>query len=141
MKKAVLDSSVLVSAFLTPGGTSAALLVRARHGAFSLACSTEILDETARALLRSKNRDRYRYEPETVRRFCALLTTLAELVHDLPDLTGVVPLDSKDDMVVATAVAAGADYLVTGDRRHLISLGQYERICIVTPRLFLDELG
>jgi predicted nucleic acid-binding protein len=53
-------------------------------------------------------------------------------------LENPVPDDPKDDMVAATAVAAGADYLVTGDRRHLLSLGDYKGIRIVTPRQFLD---
>jgi predicted nucleic acid-binding protein len=61
-------------------------------------------------------------------------------VHDLPKIR-VVPHDPKDDMVVATAVAAGADYLVTGDRRHLLSLREYEGIRIVTPRQFLDFIA
>jgi predicted nucleic acid-binding protein len=62
------------------------------------------------------------------------------LVHDLPKVRAV-PDDPKDDMVVATAVAARADYLVTGDRRHLLSLREYEGIRIVTPRQFLDVIG
>ena len=64
---------------------------------------------------------------------------MAELVTDLPTLRAV-PDDPKDDMVVATAVAAKADYLVTGDRRHLLPIGSYEGIQIVTPRQFLDLL-
>ena len=44
-------------------------------------------------------------------------------------------------MVVATAVATKAEYLVTGDRKHLLSLGTYEGILIVTPRDFLELLG
>ena len=58
---------------------------------------------------------------------------------DLPRLQAV-PADPKDDMVVATAVAAKAEYLVTGDRKHLLSLGTYEGIQIVTPREFLELL-
>ena len=44
-------------------------------------------------------------------------------------------------MVVATAVAAKAEYLVTGDRKHLLSLRAYEGIQIVTPRELLDLIG
>jgi putative PIN family toxin of toxin-antitoxin system len=137
--RAVLDSSVLFSAFLTPAGTPATLLAEARRGAFSLCLSFEILDETARALLRPRVVARYGYTAERVARYRARLAELAEMVWDLPALQAV-PLDPKDDMVVATAVKAQADYLVTGDRRHLIVLGEYEGIRIVTPRQFLDLL-
>jgi uncharacterized protein len=51
----------------------------------------------------------------------------------------VVPLDPKDDVIVATAIRAQAEYLVTGDR-HLLSLGSYRGIQIVTPRRFLNLL-
>ena len=51
-----------------------------------------------------------------------------------------MPLDPKDDAIVATAVKAKADYLVTGDRKHLLALETYESICIVTPRQFLELL-
>lgn len=61
------------------------------------------------------------------------------MAGDLPTLR-VVPDDPEDDVVVATAVAARADYLVTGDRRHLLPLGSYQGIRVVTPRQFLDLL-
>jgi uncharacterized protein len=139
-KRAVLDSSVLVSAFFSPQGTPASLLAHARRGAFSLACSVEILDEVTGVLMRPKHRARYRYTLEEVVRYRALLTSLSVLVSDLPSLAAV-PLDPKDDMIIATAVAARADHLVTGDRRHLIVLGHYEGIRILGPRAFLEALG
>lgn len=76
---------------------------------------------------------------EVVARFCNVLLAAAEFVTDLPALD-VVPNDPKDNMVVATAVATAADYLVTGDRRHLLPIGSYEGIQVVTPRHFLDLL-
>ena len=45
-----------------------------------------------------------------------------------------------DDHVIATAVAARADLLVTGDR-HLLDLGAHEAIRIIDPRRFLGELA
>ena len=45
----------------------------------------------------------------------------------------------QDDLVLAAAVSAGADYLVTGDRK-LLSLGRYLGVTIVSPRTFLTLL-
>ncbi|MBI4492031.1 MAG: hypothetical protein HY690_04490 [Chloroflexi bacterium] len=45
----------------------------------------------------------------------------------------------EDDLVLATAVSAGADYLVTGDH-HLQELGTYRDVTILSPRAFLDLL-
>ena len=139
--KAVLDSSVLVSAFLSPTGTPATLLARAREGAFSLCLSQAILAESAAALMRKIHRSGREYTVGEVADFCVVLTLLAERIEsDLPEIRAV-PADPKDDMVVATAVAAGADYLVTGDRRHLLPLGTYQGIQIITPRHFLDLMS
>jgi putative PIN family toxin of toxin-antitoxin system len=140
MKKVVLDSSVLVSAFLTPRGTPATLLARARRGAFSVHLSNEIIEETARALLRPKTMARYRYTAHDVKEYLVLLTEVTEAVEDIPTLRAV-PIDPKEDMIVATAVKAGADYLVAGDRRHLVPLGEYRGSRIVTPREFLEILA
>ena len=45
----------------------------------------------------------------------------------------------EDDLVLATAVSAQADYLVTRDRQ-LLKLGSYQGVAIVSPTEFLDEL-
>lgn len=141
MHRAVLDSSVLISAFLTPRGVPGRVLDAAERGDLILCLSAEILAETATALLNSaKLQARYGYDHAAVEAFCDGLTAVAEMVGALPTLQAV-PNDPKDDMVVATAVAAKAGHLVTGDRKHLLSLGGYQGIRIVTPRAFLDLLG
>lgn len=137
-KRAVLDSSTLVSAFVTLKGTSGQLLSAARRGAFDLYLSAEILRETAAVLGRPKIAERYRRGAGAADEFCIGLAASAFLVPYVPKIRAV-PDDPDDDMIVATAVAAGARYLVTGDR-HLLSLGQYQDIRIVTPRQFLDLL-
>ncbi len=45
----------------------------------------------------------------------------------------------EDDLVLATAVSAAADYLVTGDKQ-LQRLGGYHGVAIVSPRDFLALL-
>ena len=141
MVRAVLDSSVLVSALITPRGTPGAVLDAAERRVFTLCLSTEILAETSRVLTRNpKLQARYGYDQAHVAKFCAGLAAWAQIETNLPELHGAVPLDPKDDAIVATAVKAKADYLVTGDRKHLLALETYESICIVTPRQFLELL-
>jgi predicted nucleic acid-binding protein len=45
----------------------------------------------------------------------------------------------EDDLILAAAVSAQADYLVTGDAR-LQALGSYQGVKIVTPREFVQIL-
>jgi len=48
--------------------------------------------------------------------------------------------DDADNRILECAVAARADYLVTGDR-HLLDVGHYFRTVIVTARQFLSEVS
>jgi uncharacterized protein len=139
MLRAVLDSSVLVSGFLTDGGTTAALLSRYRQGAFVCCCSPWIVAETERALLRPRNMRRYRYRLEDVQQFLDGLAGSAQFFRDATQVPGVTRHPS-DDRVIACAVAARAEYLVTGDDDMLV-IGEHKGITIVTPRQFLDLIG
>ena len=141
MLKAILDSSVLVSAFLTPQGAPGQVLDAFEAGVFRMYLSREILAETAQALLRDpKLRARYGFDRKAVEAFCDGLEATSEMVADLPTVEAV-PRDPKDNPIVATAMAARADYLVTGDRRHLLPLGRYEHVRIVSVREFLALLA
>jgi len=139
MPRVVLDSSVLVNGFLTEGGTTATVLHRYRQGAFALCISPWIVHETERALLRPRNMRRYHYRPEDVRQFLEGLAGSSDWFRDTDDVPAVTR-DPSDDQVIACAVAAGADSLVTGDDDMLV-LGEHRGIRIVTPRQFLDLLG
>lgn len=141
MPRAVLDSSVLVSAFLTPHGSVVRLLRAPARDRYELCLSNAILTETAEALLAKSKLRRYAaYTDDDVRDYIRWLLTQAEMVPDTPP-PRVVPNDPKDDPIIAAAVAAKADYLVTGDRAHLLPMGEYEGIRIVSPRAFLEILG
>ncbi len=139
MLRAVLDSSILVSAFIAPEGVLSRLLDLALEGRYELFLSDYILDETATALLQPKFA-RYTFTPDDVATYRERLRMLATLVTALPDLSGAVPEDPKDDMIIATAVAARADYLVSVDGKHLLKKKEYQGIPIVRPREFLERL-
>ena len=141
MPKAVLDSSVLVSAFLTPHGSVVRLLRDPARSRYELCLSDAILTETAEVLLSKSHLRRYvAYADDDVRDYIRWLLTQAEMVPDTPP-PHVVPNDPKDDPIIAAAVAAKADYLVTGDRAHLLPIGEYQGIRIVSPRAFLEILS
>lgn len=53
----------------------------------------------------------------------------------LPPIAGIAP-DAEDDIVLATAVACHADFLVTGDKPFL-ALGQFQDTRLINPADFI----
>ena len=64
---------------------------------------------------------------------------LARLAHRTERLT-VVTANDDDNRMLECALAARAEFLVTGDEHHLLPLGSYRDTKIVTPAQFLDLL-
>jgi uncharacterized protein len=131
--KVFLDSNVLFSAALG-GGPFDLLWALARTGKISLVttayCHTEALDNLAR-----KN-------PEALAGYAKLMESVNEVIDDqskIPWANELVP--EKDAPVLAAAVAADADVLVTGDLKHFTSLMERNDLPlhVRTVRAFLVE--
>jgi putative PIN family toxin of toxin-antitoxin system len=140
MPSAVLDTNVLVSAFLfyERRGVPVELLHQARNARFTLVSSHALLDELEGVLTRdSETQERYGYTPEAVAAYRAILELQALLVE--PKLIARVSRDVDDDLVIAVALAAEADYVVSGDN-DLLTIGEHKGVRIVSPRQFLDLL-
>jgi uncharacterized protein len=136
MHRVVIDATVLVSAFLKAqsGGVSFDLLRSCAEGRFELFLSDDIIAETADVLLsRPHIRRRYQYPDAAVHEFCRGLAALATRVSDVPKVK--VVRDPDDDMVIACALAARADYLVTRDK-DLLTLAAHADVAIATPEAF-----
>jgi uncharacterized protein len=138
--RAVLDSTVLMSALLNPrpGGASYDLLRLAEVFAFELCLSDDILAETTRVLLTHERiRRRYPYSDTDVAEYRNELECLATIIDSPPPLK--VVRDPNDDMILACAVAGAADYLISRDD-DLLSLHVYGGVEIATPEEFLHML-
>ena len=68
------------------------------------------------------------------------LTESAELIFPTERATGATP-DPGDEMVLECALAAEADFIVSGDKKHLLSLREFQGIQIVSPSDFLRRLA
>lgn len=134
----VFDSVTFVSAFITPNGLAAELLRLCGEQA-DLYTAEEILTETRRVLLEKPHlRDRFSYSEAQVERFIEMLRADYTVITSLLSLQRVTR-DPEDDMIIACAVAADADYIVTRDR-DLLDLGEYQGIRIVSPEVFIAFL-
>lgn len=136
---AVLDANILVSGILAPAGIPARILLAAFAGVFSCFASEVIVREVLMSLGRDRVRRRYRVDPARISQIQQFLESDGILVPITVTVQGVAS-HPEDDLILATAVSAQADFLVTGDRQ-LLALGQYDGVQIVTPRDFAAILG
>ena len=131
----VLDTNILISAFVSKKGASAEILARCQAGELELLVSDESLLELRRVLTYPRIRKRLQYSDEQIDRFLVFLeqSTVAVAPHTT---LRVVPGDADDDKFVALAIAGEAQYLVTGDD-HLLRIGRHQGVLILKPAAFL----
>jgi putative PIN family toxin of toxin-antitoxin system len=126
----VVDTNVVVSAFLWQG-VPGRLLDMAGEKQVRLFASRALLDELADVLGRTKLAKKVLATGLTVPQMLTNYRKIVTLVSARP-LSQQVSSDADDDTVLATAQAAKADLIVSGDRKHLLILKRFEGIPIVT---------
>ena len=133
----ILDTNILVSALIMPGGAPDYLYQCWRMGRFGLVSSERQLDEFRRVTRYPRLQKFIR--PAAAGRMLNEIRALAELTGPLPKLD--VCSDTADNFVLAIAEVSRADYLVTGDGRHLLARRRHGITRIVTAREAADLLG
>jgi putative PIN family toxin of toxin-antitoxin system len=133
----VLDTNILVSGLLSRKGPPGALVAAWLDLRFELVTSAEQLDELRRVLAYEK------LQPligkEQARDFVENLEKLAELAEDLPEIKASP--DPDDNVILAVAVAGGADAVVSGDKSGMLALRVVKSIPIITARQAVERLG
>lgn len=136
----VLDTNVVVSALLW-GGLPYQLLQLATEGEVTLYTSPALVAELNDILDRPQFCQRLAAQGTDAQAISDLYRSFSVSVEPA-SVPRVVPDDPDDDHVVACAVAAKANSIVTGDK-HLLKLGRHEDIAIVTvaQALMLAKVG
>ena len=133
MIRAVIDTNVLVSGLLSPTGNEAIVLLAIRQGLIRPCFSAEIMAEYAEVIARPK----FSFGAEEIAAALAMFDECGELVAP----AGPPPVlpDPDDGKFLHCAEAAGAEYLVTGNKRHFPA-GTYGATRVVNASELLDRI-
>ena len=132
---AVLDTNVLASGFIgedRSDSTPGELLRRWRAKAFTLVVSEHILTELADTFFTG------RLSPAEIADAFDSLRIDGVIQRITADVVGIAS-HAEDDVVIATALSARADYLVTGVKP-LLERVTYRGTLLLSPRQFLEVL-
>lgn len=134
--RVVLDTNVWISGWLW-GGVPGQLIIMAKNQQITIFVSEGLLSELETTLGRVKLQSKIRSLGATVQILLAKTSELVKLCQetsvDVPQLR-----DQDDAIIIATALAANAEVIITGDQ-DLLTLNEFEGILIITPTDFLNR--
>ena len=135
--RVVLDTNVLIGALITQGTPPDRLYRAWLRGEINLVTSATQMTELADVLARPRLQKFL--DADEAAAIIENLGTRALILDDLPDVN--VSPDSKDNPILATAIAGKVDMIVSGDKKHMLALGEVEGIPVLTAREALERLG
>ena len=135
--RVVLDTNILIGALITQGTPLDRLYRAWLRGEIDLVTSPTQMTELADVLARPRLQNFL--DADEAAAIIENLGARALILDDLPDVN--VSPDSKDNPILAAAIAGKADLIVSGDKKHMLALGEVEGIPVVTAREALERLG
>lgn len=132
--RVVLDTNILISALISHNGSPYQCLNLWRNNRFTLVTSQwqikELRDVTTRADLKP-----YLKRSE-VGAFVNELRRRAVILERLPSVN--YSPDPDDNSIIAAAIAAEANYIVSGDKNDVVALSKVEGVLVLTARAFVS---
>ncbi|MCG2827045.1 MAG: putative toxin-antitoxin system toxin component, PIN family, partial [Thermoplasmatales archaeon] len=132
MIRAVIDTNVFISSFITYG-KSRKVLDKVFAGKIRLLTSPAILLEFEEVL----SREKFGLTRTQVQRIVSLLIHSSEVIESKTKII-LITEDPDDNKLLECAIDGRAKYIITGDK-HLLKIRKYKNIRIVNPNSFLRK--
>jgi putative PIN family toxin of toxin-antitoxin system len=135
MIKAVIDTNILISAFISPFSYPREIERSWRRGEFIMVTSQDIVEEINRVLHLPRIQGKYHIAESDIQAFILTLIHKSNCVSGELALKGVAP-DPGDDKIISCAVEGEAQFIVTGDKS-LQQIEEYQGIKIINAEQFI----
>jgi len=132
----VVDTNTLISGLLQVNSKPAVIIQKWKEGKLQLISSELQIQELMRVSRYPKIKERIK--PSIIGRLINELRELSIMAEYLPTVD--VSPDPYDNYLLSMAEAGLADYLVTGDKRDLLSLKKYKGTVIISASAFIARM-
>lgn len=129
--KVVFDTNIFVSGIIF-GGNPRALLELARDRQIELFTSKPLLFE-----LSQKLKAKFRWRDLAIQDVIEGIKKYVTVVEPKKKVI-VIKSDPSDNKVLECALEAETDFIVSGDKKHLLSLKSFKKTAIISAKDFLD---
>lgn len=136
--KIVIDTNILISAIIGTSPIVRAVLDACRSGEVTLVLSKSLLQELGRVLHKPHLNALHRMNDRQISQYITELSSFAEMVSGATPVE--VSSDPDDNIFFAIALEAGTDYIISGDKHHVLNIGSYQGIRTITPREFVETV-
>jgi len=130
--KVVFDTNIFISAILF-GGNPRVCLNLAREQSIGLFTSKSILLEFSQKL-----NQKFKWNEQEVREVLEGIKKFAIVVSPKKKMN-LIKNDPPDNRILECASHTKADYIISGDKKHILPLKKFGSIRIVSAKEFLDE--
>jgi len=129
--KVTFDTNIFISAILF-GGNPRQCLELAKEGNIELVVSKAILLELA-----DKLGSKFLWEDESIKSLIEGMAVFAEIITP-EETVEIIKDENADNRILECALSSGTDFIISGDKKHLLSLKQFKGIPIISARQFLE---
>ncbi|MBC8236114.1 putative toxin-antitoxin system toxin component, PIN family [bacterium] len=130
-KKIVVDTNAIISA-LGWGGHPDEVIQKVAKGELTLYVSSEIINE----IIEVMNYPKFNFSLQKKQKLMSIIEHKAIIVNPSERIQ-VIKDDPTDNIFLECAIEARANFLISGDK-HLLALGKFRFVNIVTPADFLQ---
>jgi len=131
----VCDTNVLISAAHFPGSPPDEIIQLVREGFMELALSPEILTEFKRIL-----KGKFGTPKDEIKQITENIKGIATIVKPTKRIN-LITQDPTDTKILECALKAKADYIISGDTKHLQPIKEFQGISILSPAKFLAAIS
>lgn len=130
--KVVIDTNVFISAFAF-GGNALEIIRLFLKGDIEVYVSPFIVEEVTRIL-----REKFLWEEAKIEKILELIRSKANEVYPKVKVS-IIKSKDDDNRILECALESKVDYLISGDKRHILPLKEFKGIRIISVSEFLDK--